>query len=401
MNNTILVRVFWMSLLAANLCSAQWIESYGGNMSDIYSIVSNGTSIFAGTAVSIRRSMDNGANWDTVHSGTMVQSLARVGTSVFAGTPGLGVLRSSNNGSTWEQVNNGLTNYVVNTLHVSGSMLYAGTGSSIFRSTNNGASWVAVDSGWANPGISAMIAFGSRLVASGNGGLHVADESNVVWEEVSTPPMGTIRLFAASGSLLFAATNSGVFVSADTGKTWSSSSSGIPNNDVRGLVVDGTSMYAGTFGSGVYLSTNSGSNWSAVNMGLTYYNINTLSAIGTYLFAGTGGMTNTIWRRPFSEMTAVDGGDNIAHPEGFVLLQNYPNPFNPSTTIRYALPSAVNVKLTIHDLLGREVAMLVDEEQTAGWKEAVWDASAMASGVYFYRLTAGSLTQTSKLVVMK
>jgi hypothetical protein len=88
-------------------------------------------------------------------------------------------------------------------------------------------------------------------------------------------------------------------------------------------------------------------------------------------------------------------------PDTYELAQNYPNPLNPSTTIRYALPSAVRVKLVIHDLLGREIAALVDEEQSAGWKEVVWNASAMSSGVYFYRLTAGSFVQTRKLVVMK
>ncbi|MDD1750072.1 MAG: T9SS type A sorting domain-containing protein, partial [Methanothrix sp.] len=88
-------------------------------------------------------------------------------------------------------------------------------------------------------------------------------------------------------------------------------------------------------------------------------------------------------------------------PLEFSLAQNYPNPFNPSTTIRYGLPSPSRVRLLIHDLLGREIKTLVDDEQIAGWQEVRWDASGIASGVYFYTLRAGNFVQTKKLVVMK
>jgi len=85
----------------------------------------------------------------------------------------------------------------------------------------------------------------------------------------------------------------------------------------------------------------------------------------------------------------------------FALQQNYPNPFNPTTTIRYALPSSAHVKLTIHDILGREIATLVNEEQSAGWKEVQWNASVYASGMYFYQLRSEGFNQTKKLMLMK
>ena len=88
-------------------------------------------------------------------------------------------------------------------------------------------------------------------------------------------------------------------------------------------------------------------------------------------------------------------------PTSFALMQNYPNPFNPTTTIRYALSSIANVKLSVYDLLGREIATLVNEEQSAGWKEVKWNAMNVSSGIYFYKLQAGNFVETKKMLVVK
>jgi hypothetical protein len=88
-------------------------------------------------------------------------------------------------------------------------------------------------------------------------------------------------------------------------------------------------------------------------------------------------------------------------PKVFALDQNYPNPFNPSTSISYELPSRSFVSLKMFDVLGREVATLVNEEKPAGTYSVTWDARNVASGMYFYRLQAGSFTDTKKLILMK
>jgi hypothetical protein len=88
-------------------------------------------------------------------------------------------------------------------------------------------------------------------------------------------------------------------------------------------------------------------------------------------------------------------------PSAFRLYQNVPNPFNALTTIRYEIPEFSTVRLTIYDLTGREVAVLVDREQGAGVRTVTWDASQVASEVYFYRLVAGKQQITRKLVVLK
>ncbi len=87
--------------------------------------------------------------------------------------------------------------------------------------------------------------------------------------------------------------------------------------------------------------------------------------------------------------------------DAFRLDQNYPNPFNPSTEIRYLVPVRSFLTLKIYDLLGREVATLVNEEKPAGEYTVQWNPQGMPSGVYFYRLVAGSYVGTRKLVIVR
>ncbi|MCH7770810.1 MAG: T9SS type A sorting domain-containing protein [Bacteroidetes bacterium] len=87
--------------------------------------------------------------------------------------------------------------------------------------------------------------------------------------------------------------------------------------------------------------------------------------------------------------------------EEFKLFQNYPNPFNPSTRIQYAVSSRQFVSLKVYDVLGNEIAVLVNEEKPAGTYELEWDASRFPSGVYFYQLRSGSFVQTKKMILLK
>jgi len=85
----------------------------------------------------------------------------------------------------------------------------------------------------------------------------------------------------------------------------------------------------------------------------------------------------------------------------FELQQNYPNPFNPTTNIKYQIPNSNHVSLKVFDMLGREVATLVDEPKSAGTYTVDFAATKLSSGVYYYRLTAGSFAQTKKMIFTK
>jgi hypothetical protein len=88
-------------------------------------------------------------------------------------------------------------------------------------------------------------------------------------------------------------------------------------------------------------------------------------------------------------------------PASFTLLQNYPNPFNPATVVRYQLPVAGSVRLVVYNLIGGEVAVLVNEKKEPGSYAVTWDASGMASGVYLYRIQSDNFVQTRRMILMK
>jgi hypothetical protein len=102
----------------------------------------------------------------------------------------------------------------------------------------------------------------------------------------------------------------------------------------------------------------------------------------------------------------VQGEKEELPPESFSLSQNYPNPFNPQTQIVYALPRECHVKVTIFNLLGQRVKVLVDKHQKAGVKRVYWDGKdeqgvEVASGIYLYKIQAGDFVQSKKMVIPK
>ncbi len=101
-----------------------------------------------------------------------------------------------------------------------------------------------------------------------------------------------------------------------------------------------------------------------------------------------------------SGLIAIENSGTI-FPHEFTLSQNYPNPFNPSTVINYQLPTSSNVKISIYDALGREVNILVNQSQNAGNHNVEWNAVNYTSGVYFYRLEAGSFVSNKKMILIK
>lgn len=380
----------------------------------VLSFAMKGTNLFAGTSDGVFRSTNNGTDWMPINNGLLVPytdylwvwTMAALDTNLFMAA--YGVHRSTDNGDNWNWVDCVPYNESVGALITSGKNLYASTGEGVLLSTNGGESWSNIDSittiNLDNIGPLAVI--DTNLIAgTGTGMLLRVNVRSVpglgAWKSATGfPSYAEVECLIVSGKNVFAGTfNAGIYCSTDDGTSWIKRDSGMTNEWVRALAVSGKNIFATTMGGGVFISSNSGVTWTAVNSGLPnpYPYTYALAASTTDLFVGAA---HGIFRRPLSEMvTSINQLPTIAY--SFKLGQNYPNPFNPATTVRYSLPHKSQVLLAVYNTLGQRVAILVQGQQEAGSYEEKFDGSALASGVYFYRLQAGAYVNTKKLLLLR
>jgi hypothetical protein len=261
----------------------------------------------------------------------------------------------------------------INAAFAQDSVFFAGgTGTGILRSTNSGMDWVVADSGVASKD--------TVLSIGGDGG-------NVV-----------------------AATTAGLFKSRNNGISWTKSDSGLPANIFYGgsVLAGGGGEIAlmplvGSTEGDIFLSTNGGSLWTSINNGfMPNQLVSSAIVFNGKLFIG---LVNIyiwgVWYYQLPIITSVKQNITKGIPANFELGQNYPNPFNPSTTISYSIPKSALVIIKVYDILGRQVTTLVNEEKNAGNYNVEFNAGALASGVYFYRMQTGSFIQTKKLLLLK
>jgi ligand-binding sensor domain-containing protein len=387
------LRLTLVVFLLCPLASAQWIQTSGISDAAVHCFESSGANLLAGTDGGVYVSSNSGLNWilgNNTLLNTLVLDLAITETHLFAGTFE-GVFLSTDNGTTWTRSNSGLTNTYVTALAVSGTKLFAGTfGGGVFLSIDNGTRWTTVSTPLTNMYIQALAISGADLFAgTGGGGVLRSSNDGVSWEKANAGLAdSSIEAIAVLDSAVIVGTRGGVFVSTNRGMSWVGASAGPTDHNILSLGVDSTILFAGTMG-GVFLSMDRGMNWRAVNEGLTSTYINTIAAFDPYLYAGSH--DGCVSRRPIREMTTPVNTMTSGFPDKVVLHQNYPNPFNPGTRISYELPTSSHVRLSVYDVLGREVSVLVHERVEAGVHSVAFDASGLAGGVYFYRLQVREL----------
>jgi glycosidase len=187
-----------------------------------------------------------------------------------------------------------------------------------------------------------------------------------------------------------------------------------PYSDQNGLTVvnfsgneqsaslDLTINYGLKFSDGIqpaanYYLNNLYTNTSEQILGSTFNSVSvTLPAYGTALYTVSLTRDTVVIDNPI-----LDVLQDIEIPKEFALLQNYPNPFNPTTRISYSIPTKSVVKITIYDLLGREVETVVNGEKPAGSYDFIWNAGNVASGIYFYRMTTERFSTVHKMILIR
>ncbi len=398
---------YLISSLYTNKVNAQWVKMDSPPCDFIFCFGVNNTNLFAGVFGGFFISTNDGISWTSnALTDTSVYALAISDGNIFAGT-GHGVLFSTNDGTSWTVTSladtfiaaTNINAFAVSPNKTGGINLFAAGDSGVFLSSNNGASWSTVTSGLTNKNVKDLALIDTNLFAGTTAGIFLSTDNGSSWDSTTLSSFFINNLEVISditiGTNLIAGTfYGGAFLSTDNGTSWTSINNGLTGSDVYTFAVSDTNLFAGT-DRGVFLSTNNGASWS--NVGFANDFVHTLSVLGTNLFAWNNG----IWRRPLSEMITSVRVSSPNVPAEFTLEQNYPNPFNPETRIGFRIPGAGYVSLKVFDVLGRNVANLVNSSMSPGNYEATFNGSNLASGTYFYRLQSGKFFQTRKLVLQK
>ncbi len=274
----------------------------------------------------------------------------------------------------------------------------------IYRSTDNGNTWFARDSMQLGEP-KGMITVGDNQVFVGTtlDGVYRSVTGGDHWWPVDT----TSHFFGSRYTMDVAKSREGTIYYTQGAKLRRSTDGGIniatlatpsPSSAINALcVVADNEIYIASDDKKIYKSTTMGDTWQLMTTGLpAAANVYSLKVIGGKLYAGTYAY-GVYYYEP--DAVSVSNGNTVVN--GFELKQNYPNPFNPSTKISFSITKSSFVKLSVYDMIGREVSVLISENKPAGNYEINFDASALSGGVYFYKVQTEGFTETKKMLLSK
>jgi photosystem II stability/assembly factor-like uncharacterized protein len=426
-----IVIVAMVSLQLIAPLHAQWVQQNSGTtqrLTDV-AVLDSTTALVVGTRNVILKTTNSGVTWDQVPlpiSSVVDWNAISFWDALQGAIAGRNVVATTiDGGGQWNIHDLAGSGECHSVLQIGPGNIYAGDDSGrVYHSLDTGKNWTSEKIGdlpvyaffvWRGPYV-----MGLPIYALTPQSLYTKTEFPPgTWEEIALPirGLGSEALdgefckgggpgfivgvqgdFIASPTILRKATTDSVWRTLDTGILFGGTLIGVSAPSDRVVYVCGT-------GGMIWKSVNGGDAWTTCDVpkprniyALDFYDENRGFAVGdsgTILYTSNGAVTSV--------------GRNDRIPGVFALEQNYPNPFNPKTVISYQLPVTSKASLKVYDLLGREVAILVDEFKQAGSYSVRWNAQGMPSGVYFYRLVAnaipsgqaGSAIEVRKLVLLK
>jgi photosystem II stability/assembly factor-like uncharacterized protein len=355
------------------------------------------------------------------------------------------ILFTSNGGLNWSSQTSGTAQTLFNVDFPSAlNGFIIGSLNTFLKTTNGGLNWISL--GVVNMTSTNDIDFidnNTGYVCGADGDVSRTTNGGVNWTKFDITTNDLFEIKAIDANTVITGGVGGItYKTTNGGTNWVSQITGT-NNFISGIVfADASNGYFTTLGlsEDVRRTTNGGLNWAAVTSpgntsglnGLALVNAPTVYGIGpagkirrttnsgTSWETQPSGDTTTFLRGIFMVdgnigyvvgnggkiLKTLNGGIGIQQisthvPDGFSLKQNYPNPFNPVTNIEFLIPKAGLVKLSIFDISGKEIAVLVNGNLSIGTFRADFDAAEYSSGVYFYKLSSGSFTQTKKMILVK
>jgi len=366
--------------------------------------------IFVGTRdMGLLKSEDGGETWVPASNGlpmtTIENLIVAPNGQLLTFQSGYGLYHSTNRGENWSWLENNLlySDFDVMGVNASGNTILMGTSwGYIARSTDFGVTWTRADSGIGEVAIQCFgsDANGSILVGTSYGVFRSRDNGDT-WQQLDDTFQEDVVCVAAGGNdNIFVGTRANGIFHYD-GQTWKNCLAGNVAFQIHTLLIDrrGT-VYAGTQTGGVLVSSDNGATWTGYNDGLVGDEVQVLvfDAKG-YLWAGTYDLG--LFKSHSMVNTGVRANAHSSTPMMFQLGQNYPNPFNPVTTIRFAVKEACQVVLTIHDVTGRQVAVLTRRAYQPGTYQVDFDAHDLPSAVYYYRIRMKDFEAVKKMLLIR
>lgn len=384
----------------------------------VYSLFAFQDTLYGGTDSLVYVGVKQGTQWSAGISpftgADGVSSFLKIRNVLVVGTFQSGIYTSTDDGFSWKPFDDGLSglgSLSIGGLLVRRDSLIAGTlGEGVFATPvdllHPWSQWGDSLPDYEGENVLRIGMIGNTVLAGAgaNGYMFRYDDAQPWWNpiDINTPRRvgQTVSGMASSDSVVVAGTSKGVYRSTDEGRTWIKTGIILPpqENGTFNLYYGSTFFTAiNTIASAtILISSDQGQTWSLpIVLPVPY--IYDLAGVGDTLYLATAG---GLWRSPLSRL--LTSARRITTPPSvFGLWQNYPNPFNPQTNFQFSIPNFGLVNLVVYDLLGREVATVVNEMKQAGTYTVQWDASRLASGAYFYRLQAGSFSVTKKLILLR
>jgi hypothetical protein len=375
----------------------------------------------SGTGGVVLRTINGGDTWTNVGGGAIGTSIVETidalnADTAFASTGPLGthIYRTTNGGTSWSQVYSNDSGAVVSVIHMHNSLNGIAIGSpvggrwTILKTTDSGISWShtagePIATGWEFlfPNRATFIGETHAWFTTTTGKIYRSTDGGFTWMPILTSYFYSSIAFndTANGIAGVISESNIVGRSSNSGLSWADTS--LPGTGSQ-YSVGGTTQsgFFASRGTEIYRSTNGGSLWSLSFGGgigtITHMSFVQIGALATrgWAVSSTGGIASAY----FGPDLAVN---EPPIPKQIILYQNFPNPFNPHTTISFSISHSSLVTREVFDLLGKEIATLVNEKMQPGVYERGFDGSGLASGVYLYRLhtrqTEGDRTGNSVL----
>jgi photosystem II stability/assembly factor-like uncharacterized protein len=373
-------------IFAATLFGVQKYDAQGNNWSILgltsvssvrgwnwlSDIINNnqGNMFVSSWAGEVYKTTDNGLTWDSTSNidtaQTHITDMALYpDNSLLLGTFNF-IKRTTDKGISWSSIINGLPNSIIHNIEVTEEgVIYAVSGNKLCRANHIDSSFLIIRDGI----FTSSSPIYNRIVSGRNGLLFLADQG----------------------------ANQGIYRSTDYGETWSK----IYNSSVYSLsLLNDKYVVAGlSAGDGILFSSNLGDSWEFLYEGIhsnATISWNIINSVG-YLYASANGLG--LYK---SNQIVTSVNDQVANGNiSFKLEQNYPNPFNPTTTISYQIEGGGLVQLKVYDILGKEVATLVDEVKSPGSYLVKFEGNNLSSGVYLYSLKVNGYIENRKMILMR